>query len=357
MFGSNILDTAIGLVLVFLIMSLICTALREIIESVLKQRAVDLEHGMRELLQDPSGEGLVKELYSHPLIYGLFSGNYLPKGHGVLARWFGLGGKLPSYIPKDNFARALIDLQQQGKVQSPAVQAALRALGQEAGNDIAQLRTNVENWFDTCSDRITGWYKRRTQAILLALGFIMAFALNVNTITIANRLYTQSSLRAAVEATAERFVAGGQGAVADTSTVRASVNALESLAQAGLPMGKNGVSYKTDFWLALFGWLLTAAAVTLGAPFWFDTLNKFISVRSTIKPNAPPPPPPSAPSSTDAVVPARQFAVAVNTRQVGDGDVVTAGVAITPQPVADASIADDYTPHEWRDSNHEEGIL
>jgi hypothetical protein len=32
------------------------------------------------------------------------------------------------------------------------------------------------------------------------------------------------------------------------------------------------------------GWLLTAIAMTLGAPFWFDTLNKFMVVRSTIKP-------------------------------------------------------------------------
>jgi hypothetical protein len=34
----------------------------------------------------------------------------------------------------------------------------------------------------------------------------------------------------------------------------------------------------------LAGWLLTAIAMTLGAPFWFDTLNKFMVVRSTIKP-------------------------------------------------------------------------
>lgn len=30
---------------------------------------------------------------------------------------------------------------------------------------------------------------------------------------------------------------------------------------------------------ALFGWLLTALAASLGAPFWFDTLNKFINIR------------------------------------------------------------------------------
>jgi len=34
----------------------------------------------------------------------------------------------------------------------------------------------------------------------------------------------------------------------------------------------------------ILGWLMTAFAISLGAPFWFDTLNKFMVVRSTIKP-------------------------------------------------------------------------
>ena len=32
------------------------------------------------------------------------------------------------------------------------------------------------------------------------------------------------------------------------------------------------------------GWLITTLALSLGAPFWFDTLNKFMVVRSTVKP-------------------------------------------------------------------------
>ena len=34
----------------------------------------------------------------------------------------------------------------------------------------------------------------------------------------------------------------------------------------------------------LAGWLMTALAISLGAPFWFDTLNRFMVVRSTVKP-------------------------------------------------------------------------
>ena len=32
------------------------------------------------------------------------------------------------------------------------------------------------------------------------------------------------------------------------------------------------------------GWLVTAIAISLGAPFWFDILNKIMVIRSTVKP-------------------------------------------------------------------------
>jgi triacylglycerol lipase len=65
---------------------------------------------------------------------------------------------------------------------------------------------------------------------------------------------------------------------------------LEELSDMGLPIGWS--SAKLDFcpceracWLAgyrrFLGWLLTALAVTLGAPFWFDLLNKLVSLRSS----------------------------------------------------------------------------
>lgn len=45
------------------------------------------------------------------------------------------------------------------------------------------------------------------------------------------------------------------------------------------------------------GWLLTALAATLGAPFWFDTLNRFISIRSAGKaPEEKPKPPKDVPT-------------------------------------------------------------
>ena len=65
MFGSRILEVAIGIIFIFLV-SMICSAIREGIESWVKSRAAFLEHGIRELLHDRHAVGLARSLYTHP---------------------------------------------------------------------------------------------------------------------------------------------------------------------------------------------------------------------------------------------------------------------------------------------------
>jgi hypothetical protein len=45
--------------------------------------------------------------------------------------------------------------------------------------------------------------------------------------------------------------------------------------------GLNQTALDILSWLP--GWLITALAVSLGAPFWFDLLNKFINIRGAGK--------------------------------------------------------------------------
>jgi len=109
MFNSTILDVAIGMIFVYLLLSLMCSAANELIELWLKNRAADLERGLRELLKDKDGSGLVNDLYSHQLVNGLFEGEYKPGLLGLANRLLGKVN-LPSYVPSRNFALALMDL-------------------------------------------------------------------------------------------------------------------------------------------------------------------------------------------------------------------------------------------------------
>ena len=53
MFNSGVLDVAVGLTFIYLLLSLICTAVNETIEAKLKMRGVDLERGIRDRLSLP----------------------------------------------------------------------------------------------------------------------------------------------------------------------------------------------------------------------------------------------------------------------------------------------------------------
>ena len=53
MLGSDILEVAIGIVFVFLLASLICTAIKEGIESFIRQRSAFLKKAINELLNNP----------------------------------------------------------------------------------------------------------------------------------------------------------------------------------------------------------------------------------------------------------------------------------------------------------------
>jgi hypothetical protein len=342
MFNTSIFEVVIGLVFVYLLLSLICTAAQEVIEGWLKKRAKDLETGIRALLHNPKGEGLAKHVYEHPLIFGLYSGNYAPT---TWKEFFRSGGRtnLPSYIPGSNFAVALLDVVLHpdrvpskvtsdapvsdptsatpsqgtsslsireiiGKVENVQVRRALLALAEAAGDDENRLRAGVAAWFDSQMDRVSGWYKRWSEVVILILGLALTIGLNVDTITICAALAQDPRLRQQVVNAAEQYneqqkqaeqekkpqPPPGQAAEAapDVETARKKLKEeLDRLSVLGLPIGWNANDPRVhpgtnaSGWASkIVGWLLTAFAISLGSPFWFDLLNKFMIVRSTVKP-------------------------------------------------------------------------
>jgi hypothetical protein len=144
MLSSSFLDIAIGIVFVFLLLSLIASTLNEIIASVISLRGKKLLLGLQTLLNDTGANvnGLVARLYQHGQIFGLFEGDFDAKKPG----------NLPSYIPPKNFVMAMLDVvPEAANVLPPAdpVPAALQAAelaAQQATNSAqqaAQAATNL----------------------------------------------------------------------------------------------------------------------------------------------------------------------------------------------------------------------
>lgn len=329
MFGSEVLEVGIGVTLILLFVSLICTAAREALEIGLRTRAADLERGIRELLNDRGGTGITKELYSHPLIQSLFLGDYDPRElvpkNDDMAKYMPRAKRanLPSYIPAANFASAILDIvRDKAKMTGPlsvaslsnAVdqiadanlkRAVLSALG-GAKDDLDKVKSNLELWFNGTMDRVSGWYKRRTQTILFFIGLVAAIALNVDILTVAKRLSQDKALRESIVSQAKNIV--GPSDKADKATLKdlqeqTYKEVSRQIGDVGYPIGwkwdasshvpsaapqawgRNGEALVPgDRLLIAVGWLVTALAAMLGAPFWFDVLNKFMVIRSTVKP-------------------------------------------------------------------------
>ena len=258
---------------------------------------------------------------------------------------------------------SLPDLETKLKALNPpnAVQRVVLTAFAAAGRDLGGIREYLENWYDSAMERVTGWYTRRTAVFLFVFGLGAAVALNVDSIAIARRLLVDRPLRQAIVAQAEKYrdeQAAGQatppapapgkpsqddGSSGKIGTETKGFPELRSeFEEIGFPIGwtyvegslwpypapqaclskpspHGGTTFDCSksagsvYWwtmlLALMGWLVTAIAIMLGAPFWFDLLNKLVSLRSSPKPaDAKPTPKKAKPARAGSSGPTQQGA-------------------------------------------------
>jgi hypothetical protein len=358
--GLPALDVAIGLSFIFLLLSLVASTVQELIANVLSLRAKVLERGLRNMLADstpaPAGSAaaqnpadkepardLLYNVYVHPLIRSLYRGSWFPAGRTTLKPHDGTEDatdelkkhvaeiektakhiRLPSYISPRSFALALIDTiapdlvvtNDDGTAKAPedvisktreaittlnipgGVKHRLLALLDDARGDIDTFRRNVEAWFDDTMARVSGWYKRRAQIIIVVLAVIITAALNANALTIGERLWRDPTLRATlVQQAAQKGTAPTQGDA--QQKLKDAIDNVEAIKKAGVPFGWAQTKKQADdpqhidfnsvggwaTWLG--GWLLMILAISLGAPFWFDTLSRLSRLRGTGKPETP----------------------------------------------------------------------
>lgn len=381
--GSVVLDTAIGLVFVFLAASLICSAAIEWLGNKLNKRGEYLLRGLREMLdippatpEEPEAAGTVEPtgsrglmekegrrrrlqrlavagvklrdeladgqqtvtmpapladlVVAHPNIAALHrparpgrpgrpsAAAEKPRGRRYRWRRDPDGMDLASYVSAQAFARSLIDLlapDGAGRTDTATLQShigrlpagvpardALLALLRDSGDDVATFRRAVEQWYDEQMGRVSGWYKRWAQRRLLVAGAVLAVAMNVDSIAIARALYEDEPVRSAVVAQA----VSAQGCPGTADPGACLDKQQKVLRNLSLPLGWNVAAAATEcrqpgrgaacwpgqLWeavagtglggilLKLLGWLLTAASVSFGAPFWFDSLSKLGSLRT-----------------------------------------------------------------------------
>ena len=212
-----ILDVVIGLSFLFFLLSIIAAAMNEAIAGIFRLRARMLEQGIINLIngtpkpQDDADMEIVRQLYAHSLVNG-----------------YSRGTSKPSYLASRSFRNALFDVtdlleatseSSEDPLEVAAIKArvdetlsaipnaklreTLTAIWRSCHHDATEFRAGVERWFDRGMERVSGWYKRRTQLILFVLGIGVAIALNASALTVADELWRNDGVRDALVAQVE----------------------------------------------------------------------------------------------------------------------------------------------------------
>ncbi|MHC5615452.1 MAG: hypothetical protein ACYTXA_31920 [Nostoc sp.] len=366
-----VVDITLGLVFIYLILSLLASEIQELITTCLQWRAKHLKNSIELLLAGGSeteesditkAKNLVQKLYNDPLINTLnqqakekIEKQFQENTKSSNKKALGDKQSAPSYLPSETFAITLLDtlkipqLINYVKHPSDEVQTNLHMIlasykelqagindpnsesyktiqkiygdidqefrdfvNQELPNDVPdslinslrvlaqrsrikvgdlteeinQFKNEVETWFDRSMDRASGVYKRNAKGVAIIIGISIAILTNTDTFHLINRLSQDSVIRSAITQSASQR--------ADYINDQQARNKIEKLlGNASVPIGWQNLNQQFDpnsgnvllitiwqLFRLICGWIVSGLAIAMGAPFWFDILNKFINVRN-----------------------------------------------------------------------------
>jgi hypothetical protein len=294
MFGSNVLEVAIGVVFAFLSVSLASGTIVEGLSSIIQWRAQTLRKGVKDLFNDAKFTGLAEELYNHASINPRGSGDKPEKKKpsyinpqlmaGALMDILGITEKIEA-TPKNGdttafqarqvtaFKGAINTKLTSEKTKNPQLQQLLDGVIARANGDATKIKSEIALWFDQGMAQVSGIYKRHAQiaSVLVALG--LAVGLNVDTFNIAIRLWEQPTLAQSIQVQKDQKPA---------EAIKELTDRLPTGWPAGFGNRADGTPFTCgDWWRAIAGWCATAIAALFGAPFWFDLLQNLVRLRGT----------------------------------------------------------------------------
>ena len=290
----GLLEVVIGLIFVLLLLSLLATTVMELLSSGLALRGKNLEKALRNMLASADEDEQLLRKFKENSLYKQLSQQY-----GKNSR------RAPSYLSSDSFQSILFDVLLEGEgldriqeridsLPDRDLKQVLNQLLNDADYRLDAFRSNICKWYDNVMDRASGWYKRNVQKILVAVGLAIAVIFNADTIAIYERLESDPEALQQILTLADDYlvVQGGSPTATEDPVIRESLDKINYLinqeideASAPLGLGWGGLDVQSLSWqdwlLKVLGWIVTALAVSLGAPFWFDLLKRLVNIRGS----------------------------------------------------------------------------
>ena len=296
----QMLTIVLGIIFILLLLSLLASTIMELVSSFLQLRGKNLERALHNLLASSDSDTEKSTLNA-------FMNNAL---YRQLSYKNGKKLKTPSYVSAQSFQSILFNIllgdtpQEMNnirttitKLENQDLKAVLLQLLNESEDNLDNFKSRVHGWYNDVMDRSTAWYKQNTQKLLVMIGFALAVVFNADTIAIYQRQGSDPQALQQVVTMAEAYVARNDAASIqqhdpEFEKIYQDLKGLvqQDLEQARRPLGlgwDNGDQIMQmgalDWLTKLLGWVVTALAISLGAPFWFDLLKKIVNIRQASK--------------------------------------------------------------------------
>lgn len=279
MLNSNVVEVAIGLVFCYASVALMSSSVFEAIANWLNLRSQNLFKGIRQLLnadQSSVGQKLLLSIYNHALSH--------PMGCGSANELKELKRK-PSYIAAEDFASvvmantlrkqnaapsdALTEMTQASLADNSQLKAMVDHLIEKSSGDMARVEKELARWFDASMEEVAIAYKRNSQLWCFIIALAITIIFNLDSVQLFKNLWLQPNLVAQINI--------------GTDSVAAQ-QAYDQLLQLPVGWQENSLENLKSTWFV--GWLVTASASLVGAPFWFELLKNIARLRTPPKKSA-----------------------------------------------------------------------
>jgi hypothetical protein len=330
-----ILDLVAGMIFFYFLLSIISSSAVEMILTGLKCRAKMLEGWLTTIFSEkvklaggvevPLSQAIMNHCSLTALSAKDKSTPYIAAGNftTALLEQVSFDPANPASVPQkiDDYITAIqnstaLSTELKRSFLGFAVEAkAAAALPAKAATELDLFRSKLENWFDSNMDRVGGKMKTKyTRPFTFLVAAAVALILNADSLTMARYLYNNPEARSKIAASAYQAAHNDNFKRQVDSTIKAHPDAQNavgptmqqlqdtiatrwkemSTAKAALdensvPLGWSVNEWKGSDCIPLFmltkfiGLAFTFFAIIMGAPFWFQLLNKIADLRGTGK--------------------------------------------------------------------------
>ncbi|MGC9503856.1 hypothetical protein [Baaleninema sp.] len=204
----------------------------------------------------------------------------------------------PAYQKFVQIIDSLPDLPEPVQRSLSALTSRIKTTKDNIEDEVQDLQTEIERWFDNSMARAKGVYRRNARGIAIAIGFLVAIATNADTLFMVDSLSKNSTLRETVNAYAESQANRNVSPDALKTNVRDALNDLslplgwsedlrkqqipaEQATMVSIPRTQLSLPNPMPYLRRIFGWFISGVAISMGSAFWYDLLKKVINVKNT----------------------------------------------------------------------------